>query len=109
MYYIYPTTVFLGKPYLPDPVVAARDSRGPHTILQRNVKSSTKGLSHIGNVRLAVWGPRDPSQLWLETLSDVASSRSQWRSCAFSLALSSWRHLNCLFMVEFPSPILDMT
>ena len=56
---------------------------------QRNMKSLTEGLSHVGNVRLAGWGPRDPSHLWLETLSDMASSRSQWRSCTFSLALSS--------------------
>ena len=62
---------------------------GQHMTWQRNMKSLTEGLSHVGNVRLAGWGPRDPSHLWLETLSDMASSRSQWRSCTFSLALSS--------------------
>ena len=56
---------------------------------QSNMKSSTEGLSRVGNVRLAGWGPRDPSHLWLETLSDMVSSRSQWRSSTFFLALSS--------------------
>ena len=53
------------------------------------MKSSTEGLNRVDNVRLASWGPRDPSHLWLETLSDMASFRNQWRSCTFSLALSS--------------------
>ena len=44
---------------------------------QRNMKSLPEGLSSVGNGRLADWGPRDPSHLWLETLSDMASSRSQ--------------------------------
>ena len=56
---------------------------------QRNMKSSTEGLSRIDKVRLAGGGPRDPSKLWLETLSDMVSSCSQWRSCTFSPALSS--------------------
>ena len=56
---------------------------------QRNMKSLTEGLSRFGNVRLLGWGPRDPSHLWLETLSDMASSSCQWCSCIFSLALSS--------------------
>ena len=56
---------------------------------QRNIKSLTDGQSRVGNVGLAGWGPRDPSHLWLEILSDITSSRSQWRSCTFSLALSS--------------------
>ena len=63
-------------------------SGGQHITWQRNMKSSTEGLSRVGNVRLAGWGPRDQSHLRLETLSDMAS-RSQWRSCTFSLALSS--------------------
>ena len=64
-----------------------RPSGGQHMTWQRNMKCLTESLSRVGNVRLAGWGPRDPSHLWLETLSDMASSRSQWRSCAFSLAL----------------------
>ena len=66
-----------------------RPSGGQHMTWQRNMKCLTEGLSRVGNVRLAGWGPRDPSHLWLETLSDMACSRSQWRSCTFSLALSS--------------------
>ena len=66
-----------------------RPSGDQHMTWQRNMKSLTKGLSRVGNVRLADWGPRDPSHLWLETLSDMASSRSQWHSYTFSLALSS--------------------
>ena len=52
------------------------------------MNSLTEGLSRVGNVRLADWGPRDPLHLWLETLSDV-TSRSQWRSCTLSIALFS--------------------
>ena len=64
-------------------------SGGQHMIWQRNMKSPTEGLSRVGNVRLTGWGTRDPSHLWLETLSDMASFRSQWRSCTFSLGPSS--------------------
>ena len=56
---------------------------------QRNMKSLTEGLSRVGNVKLTGWGHRDPSHVWLETLNDMASSRSQWRSCTFSLTRSS--------------------
>ena len=66
-----------------------RPSGGQHMTWQRNMKSLTEGLSRVINVRLAGWGPRDSSYLWLETLSDMASPRSQWRSCTFSIALSS--------------------
>ena len=62
--------------------------RGQHMTWQRNMKSLTEGLSQVGNIRLAGRAPRDPSHLWLETLSDMAS-RSQWRSCTFSLTVSS--------------------
>ena len=50
---------------------------GQHMTWQRNMKSLTEDLSRVGNVRSAGWGSRDPSHLWLETLSDMASSRSQ--------------------------------
>ena len=53
------------------------------------LRMSDDRLIRVSNVGWAGWGPRDPSHLWLETLSDMASSRSQWRSCTFSLALSS--------------------
>ena len=54
-----------------------RPSGGQHNTWQRNMKSLNKDLSRVGNVRLAGCGPRDPSHLWLETLSDMPSSRSQ--------------------------------
>ena len=40
-----------------------RTSGGQHMTWQRNMKSLTKGLHHVGNVRLAGWGPLDPSYL----------------------------------------------
>ena len=44
-----------------------RPSGGQHMTRQRNMKSLTEGLSRVGNVRQCkVWGPRDPSHLWLE-------------------------------------------
>ena len=36
---------------------------GQHMTWQRNMKCLTEGLSRVGNVRLAGWGPRDPSHL----------------------------------------------
>ena len=42
-----------------------RPSSGQHMTWQRNMKSLTEGLSHVGNVGLAGLGPRDPSQLWV--------------------------------------------
>ena len=51
---------------------------------QRSMKSLTTRLSCVGRVRLPGWGPRDPAHLWLETLSDMARSRDQWRSCIVS-------------------------
>ena len=48
-----------------------------HMTWQKNMKCLTEGLSRGGNVRLEGWGPQDPFHLWLETLSDMASSRSQ--------------------------------
>ena len=43
-----------------------RPSGGQHMTWQRNMKSLIEGLSCVGNVRLAGWGPRDPSHLWLK-------------------------------------------
>ena len=78
-----------------------RPSGGQRMTWQRIMKSLTECFSRVDNVRLAGWGPRDPSHLWLETLSDMASSRSQWRSCTFSLALSSQRYLDYLSIFKF--------
>ncbi|VDP39324.1 unnamed protein product [Schistosoma margrebowiei] len=47
----------------------------------RGMKESYKGLACVGHSRLHGWGPRDGATQWLETLSDMAQNRSQWRSC----------------------------
>ncbi|KAH9591371.1 hypothetical protein MS3_00003674 [Schistosoma haematobium] len=54
----------------------------------RGMKESCKGLASIGSPRLLGWGPRDSATQWLETLSDMAENKSQWRSCC-NLLLSS--------------------
>ena len=64
-----------------------RPSGGQHMTWQRIMKSLIEGLSRVGNVRLAGWGSPDPSHLWLESLNDMMSSRSQWRSCTFLLEI----------------------
>ena len=53
---------------------------------QRDLKSVTKALANVGAVRLPGGGPRDPSDRWLHTLSDMAKNRNQWRSCCTFLA-----------------------
>ncbi|KAH9579246.1 hypothetical protein MS3_00000759 [Schistosoma haematobium] len=47
----------------------------------RGMKERCKGLAPVGPSRLPAWGPRDGATQWLETLSDMAHNRSQWRSC----------------------------
>ncbi|KAH9587822.1 ATP-binding cassette sub- A member 3 [Schistosoma haematobium] len=54
----------------------------------RGMEESCKGLACDGPSRLSGWGPRDGATQWLETLSDMAHNRSQWRSCC-NLLLSS--------------------
>ena len=48
-----------------------RPSSGQYMTWKRNRKSLTEVLSFVGNVRLAGWGPRDPSHLCSETLRGV--------------------------------------
>ena len=72
------------------------------------MKFLTEVSGRVGNVRFSVWGPWDSPHLWLEILSDRASSRNQWLSCIFSLDLSSERHSDYLFIDELPSSISDM-
>uniref|UniRef100_A0A183AZK2 Endonuclease-reverse transcriptase n=1 Tax=Echinostoma caproni TaxID=27848 RepID=A0A183AZK2_9TREM len=50
------------------------------------MKTLTRKLGHIGPVRLPGWGPRDDRNRWLETLSDMAGCRKQWRSCISSIS-----------------------
>ncbi|VDP43631.1 unnamed protein product [Schistosoma mattheei] len=45
------------------------------------LKSLISSLSHVGRCRLLGWVPRDYCNQWLETLSDMAQNRSQWRRC----------------------------
>ena len=63
----------------------SRPKGGQSMTWQRGMKVLTTGLSRAGSARLPGWGPRDSSNLWLETLEDMARCRSQWRSCIHSL------------------------
>ena len=63
-----------------------RAAGGQALTWQREMKTVTKSLGSVGSVRLPGWGPRDPSDLWLHTLSEMASNRNQWRSCCYFLA-----------------------
>ena len=89
MYTTINTVTLLGALFAEPKSSWKRPLGGQHMTWQRNMQSLTEGLIRVGNVRLAGWRLRDPSHLWLETLSDMASSRSQWRSCTFSLTRSS--------------------
>ena len=55
---------------------------------RRDMKSVTKSLGSVGVSRLPGWGPRDPPCAWLITLGDMASNRSQWRTCCQFLSRS---------------------
>ena len=56
---------------------------------QKGMKSMTKGLGLVGVSRLPGWGPRDPPNVWLQTLQEMAANRSQWRMCCQVLSSSS--------------------
>ncbi|KAA3681792.1 uncharacterized protein DEA37_0013681 [Paragonimus westermani] len=45
---------------------------GQATAWSRNMKTLTAPLSKLGRHRLPGWGPRDQSNRWLETLSEMA-------------------------------------
>ena len=53
---------------------------------QRSMKAVTCKLSRVGRCRLRGWGPKDHSHQWLETLTEMAQSRSQWRMCIQAIA-----------------------
>jgi hypothetical protein len=55
----------------------------------RAMKALTVSLSKTGRCRLPGWGPRDHPHRWLETLSDMAVCRSQWRACIRKIVGSS--------------------
>jgi hypothetical protein len=72
------------------PCVEWKRPRGGQVMTwQRNMKALTSQLSRVGNCRLPGWGPRDDSHKWLETLTDMAQSRSQWRSCIKAIAFNA--------------------
>jgi hypothetical protein len=72
------------------PCVEWKRPRGGQVMTwQRNMKALTSQLSRVGNCRLPGWGPRDDSHQWLETLTDMAQSRSQWRSCIKAIAFNA--------------------
>jgi hypothetical protein len=62
---------------------------GQHMTWLRNMKALTLPLSKIGRYRLPGWGPRDHPLSWLQTLSDIAACRSQWRACIHSISNST--------------------
>jgi hypothetical protein len=51
----------------------------------RGMKKLTVRLSRVGDSRLPGWGPKDDDSRWLETLKDMARSRSDWRACCFHI------------------------
>nr|CAH8869570.1 unnamed protein product [Trichobilharzia regenti] len=55
---------------------------------RRGMKDFCARLASVGVSRLPGWGPRDSSNRWLETLSDMAKNRNQWRMC-YDFLLSS--------------------
>jgi hypothetical protein len=52
----------------------------------RGVKKITLSLGSVGSSQLPSWGPKDAEHRWLETLEDMAQSRSQWRACCTACA-----------------------
>lgn len=58
-----------------------RKKGGQYLSWNRMMKNLTSSLASTGSVRLPGWGPRDKSNQWLETLSEMARDRHQWRTC----------------------------
>jgi hypothetical protein len=63
-----------------------RQQGGQCMTWQRSMKTITSKLSRVGSCRLPGWGPKDQSHQWLETLTEMAQSRSQWRMCIRAIA-----------------------
>jgi Domain of unknown function (DUF6451) len=47
----------------------------------RSMKQLTSRLASVDATRLPGWGPKDSQHRWMETLSDMAQNRNQWRLC----------------------------
>jgi hypothetical protein len=70
-----------------DPPAHWRKVRGGQQMTwRREMKAATSKLGTVGRVRLPGWGPRDAPSQWLETLTDMATNRVQWRECCRCLA-----------------------
>ena len=65
-----------------------RRSRGQRMTWVRGMRMLTLPLGKVGRSRLPGWGPKDEVQTWLNTLSDMAMSRIQWRTCCKAPELS---------------------
>ncbi|KAG5444787.1 hypothetical protein CSKR_113920 [Clonorchis sinensis] len=79
-------------PGCPSPDRGSREAEvgfEPRTFRSRSMKAITSKLSCAGHCRLPGWGPRDGPHQWLETLSDMAQSRFQWRSCIQAIAFNA--------------------
>jgi hypothetical protein len=59
---------------------------GQATTWSRNMKTLTAPLSRVDRCHLPGWGVRDQSNRWLETLSDMAACRTQWRACIHKIS-----------------------
>jgi hypothetical protein len=62
-----------------------RQQGGQRMTWARSMKALTSKLAKVGRSRLPGWGPKDDEHAWLETLSDMAQNRNQWRTCCQSL------------------------
>lgn len=58
---------------------------GQRTMWVTIMKKLTIGLAKVGRIQLPGWKVNDQGLLWLDTLSDMATNRSQWRSCCENL------------------------
>lgn len=70
---------------IPDPSWRKAQGGQPMT-WKRDLKQTTQKLGTAGAIRLPGWGVRERPNTWLETLHDMASNRSQWRTCCHFLA-----------------------
>ena len=74
------------------PDLTWRKQAGGQTLTwQKVIKNKARQLGCVDRVRLPGWGPRDSPLLWLDTLTDMAANRSQWRACCSLVAESSAR------------------
>ena len=51
----------------------------------KDIKQLASPLAKIGNVWLPGWSHKDDPSQWIDTLTDMARDRTQWRSCCYSI------------------------